>query len=48
MFTSGPEDRDSIPGRVIPKIQNMLLDTSLLNIQHYYGSRVSGATSEKK
>ena len=35
VFTSGPEDRGSIPGRVIPKIQIMVLDVSLLNTQHY-------------
>ena len=28
-------DRSSIPGRVIPKTQKMVLDASLLNIQHY-------------
>ena len=35
MFTNDPEDRGSIPGRVIPKIQKMVLDTSLLNTQRY-------------
>ena len=35
MFTNGPGDRGSIPGRVIPKTQNMVLDASLLNTQHY-------------
>ena len=25
----------SVPGRVIPKIQKMVLDVSLLNTQHY-------------
>ena len=28
-------DRGSIPGRVIPKDSKMVLDTSLLNTQHY-------------
>ena len=28
-------DRGSIPGRVIPKIQKMVLDASLLSTQHY-------------
>ena len=28
-------DLDSIPGCVIPKTLKMVLDTSLLNIQHY-------------
>ena len=31
----GPGDRGSIPGRVIPKTLKMVLDTSLLNTQHY-------------
>ena len=35
MFTNGPGDLGSIPGRVIPKTQKMLLDASLLNTQHY-------------
>ena len=35
VFTSGPGDRGSIPGQVIPKAQKMVLDASLLNTQHY-------------
>ena len=35
MFTNGPEDRDSIPRRVIPKTQKMVLDAALLNTQQY-------------
>ena len=35
VFTNGPRDRGSLPGRVIPKIQRMTLDTSLLKTQHY-------------
>ena len=31
----GPGDLGSIPGRVIPKTQKMVLDASLLNTQHY-------------
>ena len=31
----GPGDWGSIPGWVIPKTQKMVLDTPLLNIQHY-------------
>ena len=34
-FTSGPGDWGSIPGRVIPKTQKMVLDAVLLNTQHY-------------
>ena len=35
VFANGPRNRGSIPGRVILKIQKMVLDTSLLNTQHY-------------
>ena len=35
LFANGPVDRGSIPGQVIPKIQNMVLDAFLLNIHHY-------------
>ena len=35
LFTNGPGDPGSIPGRVIPKIFKMVLDTSLLNTQQY-------------
>ena len=35
MFAKGPGDLGSIPGRVIPKTQKMVLDASLLNTQHY-------------
>ena len=31
VFANGPGDLGSIPGRVIPKILKILLDTSLLN-----------------
>ena len=35
VFANGPGDLDSIPGRVIPKTLKMVLDTTLLNTQHY-------------
>ena len=35
VFTNGPGDRGSIPGRVIPKTLKMVLDISLFNTQHY-------------
>ena len=35
VFTNGPEDLGSIPGRFIPKTQKVVLDTSMLNTQHY-------------
>ena len=35
VFTNGLRDRGSIPGRVIPKTQKVVLDATLLNTQHY-------------
>ena len=35
VFANGPGDLGSVPGRVIPKTQKMVLDASLLNTQHY-------------
>ena len=35
VFANGPGDQGSIPGRVIPKTQKMVLDAALLNTQHY-------------
>ena len=35
VFVNGPGDQGSISGWVIPKTQKMVLDSSLLNIQHY-------------
>ena len=35
VFANGPGDMGSIPGRVIPKTLKMVLDTTLLNTQHY-------------
>ena len=34
VFTNGSGDLSSIPGRVIPKTQKMVLDASLLNTRH--------------
>ena len=34
-IANGPGDLGSIPGRVIPKTLKMVLDTTLLNTQHY-------------
>ena len=31
MFANGPGNQGSIPGRVIPKTQKMVLDAALLN-----------------
>ena len=35
MFANGPEDQGSIPSRVLPKTQKMVLDAALLSTQHY-------------
>ena len=35
MFSNGLGDWGSIPSRVIPKTQKMVLDAILLNTQHY-------------
>ena len=35
LFANGLGDRGSISGRVIPKTQKIVLDTSLLNTKHY-------------
>ena len=35
VFANGPRDQGSIPGLDIPKTQNMVLDASLFNTQHY-------------
>ena len=35
VFANGPGDLGSLPSRVIPKTQKMVLDAALLSIQHY-------------
>ena len=35
VITKGPGDLGSIPGRVIPKTQKLVLDFALFNTQHY-------------
>ena len=44
VFANGPGDLGSIPRRVIPKTQKMVLDASLLNTQHYK-VRIKGKVS---
>ena len=44
---NGPGDLGSIPGRVIPKTQKMVLDTSLLNTQHYK-VRIKGKVEQSR
>ena len=47
VFASGPEDRSSIPGRVIPKTQKMVLDAALLYTQHYK-VRIKGKVEQSR
>ena len=35
VFSNGPGDQGSIPGRVIPKTQKMVFDATFFNTQHY-------------
>ena len=44
-FANGPGDRGSIPGRVIPKTQKMILDAALLSTQ-YYKVRIKGKVEQ--
>ena len=47
MFANRPGDLGSIPGRVIPKTQKMVLDASLLNTQHYK-VRIKGKVEQSR
>ena len=47
VFANGPGGLGSIPGRVIPKTQKMVLDASLLNTQHYKG-RIEGKMEQSR
>ena len=47
VFANRPGDLGLIPGRVIPKIQKMVLDASLLNTQHYK-VRVKGKVEQSR
>ena len=47
VFANGPEDRGSLPGRVIPKTLKMVLDTSLLNTQQYK-VRIKGKVEQSR
>ena len=47
MFATGPGDRGSFPGRVIPKTLKMVLEASLLNIQHYK-IRIKGKVEQSR
>ena len=47
VFANGPGDLGSIPGCVIPKTLKTVLDTSLLNIQHYK-VRIKGKVDQSR
>ena len=47
VFANGPGVLGSIPGRVIPKTQKMVLDASLLNTQHYK-VRIKGKVEQSR
>ena len=47
VFANGPGDQDSIPGRVIRKIQKMVLDITLLSTQHY-NVRIKGKVEQSR
>ena len=46
-FANGLGNLGSIPGRVIPKTQKMVLDDTLLNIQHYK-VRIKGKVEQSR
>ena len=47
VFANGLGDLGSIPGRVIPKTQKMVLDASLLNVQDYK-VRIKGKVEQSR
>ena len=47
VFANGPGNLGSIPGRVIPKTQKIVLDTPLLNTQHYK-ARIKGKVEQSR
>ena len=47
VFANDLGDRGSIPGRVIPKTQKMVLDAALLNTQHYK-VRIKGKVEQSR
>ena len=47
VFPSGPEERGSIPGRVIPKTQKIALDAASHNTQHYK-VRIKGKVEQSR
>ena len=46
-LANGLENQDSIPGRVIPKTQKIVLDAALLSTR-YYKVRIKGKVEQSK
>ena len=46
-FANGSKDWGSIPGRVLPKTQKLLLDVALLSTQHYK-VRIEGKVEQSR
>ena len=44
---TGPADQGAIPGRISPKTQKMVLDSTLLNTQHYK-VRIKGKVEQSR
>ena len=47
VLANGLEDWGSVPGRVIPKTQKMVLDATLLSTQHYK-VRIKGKVEQSR
>ena len=47
VFTNGPGDRGSIPGRVVLKTQKMVFDTALLSTQ-LFKVRIKGKLEQSR
>ena len=47
VFANGPGERGSIPGRIIPKTPEMVLDGALLSTQHYK-VRIKGKVEQSR
>ena len=47
MLANGPGNQGSIPGRILPNTQKMVLDTYLLDNQHYK-VRIKGKVEQGK
>ena len=47
VFANGSGDQSSVPGRIIPKTQKMVLDAALFNTQHYK-VRIKGKVEQSR